>query len=171
MSVRGRAWRARSGKYDGLKKRAGGERFAAQKPKYEIRFSPIRQFTSSAVRALLPSFWFLSPPSHSRFLSRGHVQRQAGKSAPNNTSLCVHAYLLIFWRHGDDIVHQDWHQFSYSMNSSCEGTVGGGAAYCLPLDLGLIQPFASYIVYDVEYSKLVRGGCLFEMSKQFLNKK
>ena len=57
------------------------------------------------------------------------------------------------------------------MNSSCEGTVGGGAAYCLPLDLGLVQPFASYIVYDVEYSKFVRGGCLFEMSKQLLDKK
>ncbi len=163
----------RSGKYDGRRTGAGGERFPAQKPKYEIRFSLIKQFTSSAVRAVLPSFWFLSPPSHLTLALPRVVMcsGRPGKSAPKNTSLCVHAYLLIFWRHGDDIVHQDWHQFSYSMNSSCEGTVGGGAAYCLPLDLGLVQPFASYIVYDVEYSKFVRGGCLFEMSKQLLDKK
>ncbi len=82
-----------------------------------------------------------------------------------NTSSCVCAYLLIFWCRSDDIVHQDGHQFSHSMNSGCEGPVRSGAVNGLSLNLGLVQPFASYIVYDVEYSKFVSGRCFLEMGE------
>ena len=55
------------------------------------------------------------------------------------------------------------------MNSGGKRPVRRRAANGLALDFGLVQPFASYIVYDVEYSKLVGGRRLFEMGEQLLD--
>lgn len=46
----------------------------------------------------------------------------------------------------------------------------GGEANRLSLGLGLVHPLASYRVYDVEYSQLVRAWCFLEVKVELLDK-
>lgn len=83
--------------------------------------------------------------------------------------LFVSAYLLIFGRRRDDVVHQRRHQLGHSIHS-CRGCpVLRGATYGLSLGLGLVHPFARYRVYDVEYSQLVCSWCFLEMGIKLLD--
>ena len=79
------------------------------------------------------------------------------------------AYLLILWCRRDDIIHQDGHQFSYSMHTRCKCAILGCTVYGLSLGFGLVHPFARYRVYDVEYSQLVCARCPFKVGEEFLD--
>ncbi len=79
------------------------------------------------------------------------------------------AYLLVFWRRGKNVVHQDGYQFCYSMHARSECSVLRRETWGLSLGFGLVQPFPRYRVYDVEYSQFVCAGCFLEVGEEFLD--
>lgn len=79
------------------------------------------------------------------------------------------AYLLVFWRRGNDVVHQNGYQFCYSMHASSECSVWRRKTRRLSLSFGLVQPLSRYRVYDVEYSQFVCARCFLEVGEEFLD--
>lgn len=69
----------------------------------------------------------------------------------------------------DYVVHQDRQQFLYSMNTSSERSIRGRTVYGLSGRLGLLGPFSSYRVYDVQYAKFVCSGGFLEVSVELLD--
>ena len=55
------------------------------------------------------------------------------------------------------------------MNTSSESPILGSTVYSLSGAFGLLGPFSSYRVYDVEYAKLVGSGGLLEMGEKLLD--
>jgi hypothetical protein len=55
------------------------------------------------------------------------------------------------------------------MDTSSKCSIHGSTVYGLSSDFGLLSPFSSYRVYDVEYAKFVGGGSLLEMGVKLLD--
>jgi hypothetical protein len=55
------------------------------------------------------------------------------------------------------------------MNTSSESSILGSTVYGLSGTFGLLGPFSSYRVYDVEHAKFVCSGGLLEMGVKFLD--
>jgi hypothetical protein len=69
----------------------------------------------------------------------------------------------------DNIVHQCWKQFLYSIDPSSECAVLGFIVYGLPKGLGLFRPFSSYRVYDVQDTEFMGSRGFSKMCVQFLD--
>ncbi len=102
--------------------------------------------------------------------------RSSGVTSPRCRRACswesdamFSAYLLIFWRRGKDVVHQNGDQFCYSMHACSGGPIWRREAWGLSLGFGLVQPFPRYRVYYVEYSQFVCAGCFLEVGEELLD--
>jgi hypothetical protein len=67
------------------------------------------------------------------------------------------------------IIHQDWKQLCYSMDASSVCSILCRAIDRLAMLFCLIDPFASYRIYDIEHSQFVSCRGLFEVSVDFLD--
>ncbi len=56
------------------------------------------------------------------------------------------------------------------MDSCSVGTIRGRTVYSLSIRFGLLSPFSSYRVYDVQDAKFVSPRCFLEVGIQFLDK-
>lgn len=79
------------------------------------------------------------------------------------------AYLLIVGCVVYDIGHQNWQEFSHSIDTSGEGAIGCGVARRLSSLASSFYPLSGYRVYDVEYSQLVGARGLLEMGENLLD--
>jgi hypothetical protein len=108
-------------------------------------------------------------------ISFGHLRRQRSCESRDPEELrrllssSIWAYLLIIRSGLDNIVHQDWKQFLYSMNTSSEGSVLCSTVYRMSGVLGLFCPLSRYRVYDVQYAKFVSSRGFLEMGVQLLD--
>jgi hypothetical protein len=79
------------------------------------------------------------------------------------------AYLLLLWNRRENIIHQDGHEFRYSVNASSIRPILGRAVNGLPLGFCLLKPFPGYGVYYVENTQFVRSRSLLEVRVNLLN--
>lgn len=84
-------------------------------------------------------------------------------------NVCGNAYLLFLGGGLKNVIHQDGHEFRYSMNSSGIGAILCRAVYWLALRLCLLEPFPGYRVYYVENPQLVCSGSLLKMCVDLLD--
>lgn len=62
------------------------------------------------------------------------------------------AYLLFSGGGLKDVIHKHWKQFRHSMHAGSEGSILCRAIDRLTVVFGLVNPSASYGIYNVEHS-------------------
>lgn len=80
------------------------------------------------------------------------------------------AYLLILRSCSNDVVHQNGHEFSDPIDTSCRGAIWSSIANRLALLLGLFKPFSGDAVDNVQHAKLVGGRGFSEVGEDLLDK-
>lgn len=79
------------------------------------------------------------------------------------------AYLVFRRGMANYIAHQDRKQFFYSINTSGIRAICGFIVHGLSSKFGLLDPLASYRVYNVKYAKLMGSRGLFKVRVELLD--
>jgi hypothetical protein len=80
------------------------------------------------------------------------------------------AYLLVLGSGVYDISHQNRQEFSDTIDTCGEGSIGGRAPRRLTSLSCSFYPLPGYGVYDIEYSQFVGARCLLEVCVDLLDK-